>query len=284
VVVTGVSGAGKSHAIRALEDLGYFCVDNLPIALLPTFADLTLHAEGETRRAAVVIDVREGRELTQFPAVYRRLQRQSRKRVRLLFLEAADSVLLRRFSETRRPHPLAARRSVGEALAEVRRLLEPVRRLADRVLDTTALTVHELRRRVRETVGGAEALAPLSVTILSFGFRHGVPEDADLLFDVRFLPNPHFVPTLKKWSGRNPRVSRYVLRSPASGRFLRLTAALLRFLLPQYVSEGKAYLTVGVGCTGGRHRSVAIAEALARRLRRVPGIELRVRHRDVGAE
>lgn len=284
VVVTGVSGAGKSHAIRALEDLGYFCVDNLPIALLPTFADLTLHAEGETRRAAVVIDVREGRELTQFPAVYRRLQRQSRKRVRLLFLEAADSVLLRRFSETRRPHPLAAKRSVGEALAEERRLLEPVRRLADRVLDTTVLTVHELRRRVRETVGGAEALAPLSVTILSFGFRHGVPEDADLLFDVRFLPNPHFVPTLKKWSGRNPRVSRYVLRSPASGRFLRLTAALLRFLLPQYVSEGKAYLTIGVGCTGGRHRSVAIAEALARRLRPVPGIELRVRHRDVGAE
>ncbi|MEO8483983.1 MAG: RNase adapter RapZ [Acidobacteriota bacterium] len=284
VVVTGVSGAGKSHAIRALEDLGYFCVDNLPIALLPTFADLTLHAEGETRRAAVVIDIREGRELTQFPAVYRRLQRQSRKRVRLLFLEAADSVLLQRFSETRRPHPLAAKRSVAEALAEERRLLEPVRRLADRVLDTTALTVHELRRRVRETVGGAEALAPLSVTLLSFGFRHGVPEDADLLFDVRFLPNPHFVPTLKKWSGRNPRVSRYVLRSPASGRFLRLTAALLRFLLPQYVSEGKAYLTIGVGCTGGRHRSVAITEALARRLRRVPGIELRVRHRDVGAE
>jgi UPF0042 nucleotide-binding protein len=284
VVVTGVSGAGKSHAIRALEDLGYFCVDNLPIALLPTFADLTLHGEGDPRRAAVVIDIREGRELLQFPAVYRRLQRQSRNRVRLLFLEAADSVLLRRFSETRRPHPLAARRSVTEALAEERRLLEPVRRLADRVLDTTALTVHELRRRVRETVGGAEALAPLNVTILSFGFRHGVPEDADLLFDVRFLPNPHFVPTLKKWSGRNPRVSRYVLRSPASARFLRLTAALLRFLLPQYVSEGKAYLTIGVGCTGGRHRSVAIAEALGRRLRRLPGIEIRVRHRDVGAE
>jgi len=284
VVVTGVSGAGKSHAIRALEDLGYFCVDNLPIALLPTFADLTLNAEGQTRRAAVVIDVREGRELARFPVVYRRLQRQSRQRVRLLFLEAADSVLLRRFSETRRPHPLGARRSVGEGLSEERRLLEPVKRLADRVLDTTALTVHQLRRRVRETVGGAETLAPLSVTLLSFGFRHGIPEDADLVFDVRFLPNPHFVPSLKRWSGRNGRVSRYVLRAPAARTFLRLTSSLLRFLLPQYVKEGKAYLTIAIGCTGGRHRSVAISEALAKRVAAVPGTDVRVRHRDVGAE
>jgi RNase adapter protein RapZ len=284
VVVTGVSGAGKSHAIRALEDLGYFCVDNLPIALLPTFADLTLNATGDSRRAAVVIDVREGREFARFPGVYRRLQRHARGRIRLLFLEAADSVLIRRFSETRRPHPLAGRRSVAEGLAEERRLLEPVRRLADRVLDTTGLTVHELRRQVRETVGGVGVVTPLVVTVLSFGFRHGVPEDADLLFDVRFLPNPHFVASLQRWSGRHPKVSRYVLRSPASSRFLRLTGDLLKFLLPQYVTEGKAYLTIAVGCTGGRHRSVAIAEALARRLRAVPGIQLRVRHRDVGAE
>jgi UPF0042 nucleotide-binding protein len=285
VVVTGVSGAGKSHAIRALEDLGYFCVDNLPIALLPTFADLTLDTtSGSSRRAAVVIDVREGRQFARFPTVYRRLQRQAQGRIRLLFLEANDSVLLRRFSETRRPHPLAGRRSIAEGLAEERRLLEPMRRLADRVIDTTALTVHELRRQVRETVGGAGAVVPLVVTVLSFGFRHGVPEDADLLFDVRFLPNPHFVPALKPWSGRNPRVSRYVLRSPAASRFLRLTGDLLRFLLPQYVSEGKAYLTIAVGCTGGRHRSVAIAEALAGRLRTVPGIRLRVRHRDVSVE
>ncbi len=284
VVVTGVSGAGKSHAIRALEDLGYFCVDNLPIALLPTFADLTLNAPGNARRAAVVIDIREGGELARFPAAYRRLQRQARQRIRLLFLEAADSVLLRRFSETRRPHPLAGGRSVAESLAEERRLLEPVRRLADRVLDTTALTVHELRRRVRQTVGGVDGPAPLNVTLLSFGFRHGVPEDADLVFDVRFLPNPHFVPSLQRWSGRNPRVSRYVLRSPASSRFLKLTVALLRFLLPRYIDEGKAYLTIAIGCTGGRHRSVAIAETLAKRLRAVRDIELRVRHRDVGAE
>lgn len=283
VVVTGVSGAGKSHAIRALEDLGYFCVDNLPIALLPTFANLTLNGEGEERRAAVVIDVREGREFARFPAVYRRLQRLARRRVRLLFLDAADSVLLRRFSETRRPHPLAARRSVAEGLKEERRLLEPVRRLADRVLDTTALTVHELRRSVRETVGGVRAQTPLSVTVLSFGFRHGVPEDADLVFDVRFLPNPHFVRSLQPWSGRHARVARYVLRSPAAAKFLRLTADLLKFLLPQYVTEGKAYLTIAVGCTGGRHRSVAIAEALAKRLRAVPNTKVRIRHRDVSA-
>jgi UPF0042 nucleotide-binding protein len=284
VVVTGVSGAGKSHAIRALEDLGYFCVDNLPIALLPTFADLTLNGRGEVQRAAVVIDVREGRELGRFPAIYRRLRKAAGGRVRLLFLEAADQVLLRRFSETRRPHPLAGKSSVTEGLAQERHLLEPVRRLADLVLDTTALTVHELRRRVRESTGEADAIEPLAVTILSFGFRHGVPEDADLVFDVRFLPNPHFVPTLQRFSGRNSRVSRYVLRAPAAGKFLRLTTALLKFLLPEYVAEGKTYLTIAVGCTGGRHRSVAIAEALAKRLKPVRGVLVRSRHRDVGAE
>jgi UPF0042 nucleotide-binding protein len=280
VVVTGVSGAGKSHAIRALEDLGYFCVDNLPIALLTTFADLTLNARGESRRAAVVIDVREGRQFARFPGVYRRLQRHARGRIRLLFLEANDSVLLRRFSETRRPHPLAGRRSIAEGLAEERRLLEPMRRLADRVLDTTALTVHELRRQVRETVGGGGAVTPLVVTVLSFGFRHGVPEDADLVFDVRFLPNPHFVPALQPWSGRNPKVSRYVLRFRAASRFLRLTGDLLKFLLPQYVAEGKAYLTIAVGCTGGRHRSVAIAEEIAAALRD-QGFAPKVSHRDI---
>jgi RNase adapter protein RapZ len=284
VVVTGVSGAGKSHAIRALEDLGFFCVDNLPIALLPTFADLTLNGRGEVQRAAVVIDVREGRELTRFPSVYRRLQRTAGRRVKLLFLEAADQALLRRFSETRRPHPLGGRRSVAEGLEQERRLLEPVRRLADLVLDTTALTVHELRRRVRELAGAADVIEPLAVTIVSFGFRHGVPEDADLVFDVRFLPNPHFVRSLQRFSGRNARVSRYVLRSPAAARFLRLTTALLKFLLPEYVAEGKTYLTIAIGCTGGRHRSVAIAESLAARLRAVRGVKVRSRHRDVGAE
>jgi UPF0042 nucleotide-binding protein len=284
VVVTGLSGAGKSQAIRALEDLGYFCVDNLPIALMPLFADLTLSGRGDVRRGAVVVDIREGRALARFPTVYRELKRQASNDVRLVFLEAGDAALLRRYSETRRPHPLARGRSVGEAIRDERRLLAPMRRLADQVLDTTALNVHELRRRIRESTGGAEATAPLVVNIVSFAFRRGVPPDADLVFDVRFLPNPHFVTSLRPWTGRSTRVSRFVLRPVAARRFLDLTAALLRFLLPQYVAEGKSYLTIAIGCTGGQHRSVAIAEALARRLKRARGVELRVRHRDIGAD
>jgi UPF0042 nucleotide-binding protein len=282
-VLTGVSGSGKSHAIRALEDLGYFCVDNLPVALIPTFADLTLRAPGGPRRAAVVVDVREGRALTRFPAVYRHLKKLSSQPVRLIFLDAAHSTLLRRYSETRRPHPLASRRTVAEGLLEERRLLEPIRRLADQVLDTSALTVHELRRRIVETVGGTPRVAPLAVTFLSFGFRYGVPEDADLVFDVRFLPNPHFVSSLRRWSGRHARVSAYVLKTRAAREFVRLTLGYLRFLVPQYVAEGKTYLTIGIGCTGGRHRSVAMAEAFAARLRSLRGVDIRVRHRDVAA-
>lgn len=281
VVVTGLSGAGKSHALRALEDLGYLCVDNLPVALVPTFAELTLNSRAGARRAAVVIDVREGRGLSAFPAMYRRLQKSSARRVRLVFLDAADATILRRFSETRRPHPLATDRTVAEGLAEERRLLEPLRRLADQVLDTSALTVHELRRRILETVGGARTVAPLVVTFVSFGFRRGVPDDADLVFDVRFLPNPHFVTALRRWSGRHARVARYVLRTAAARQFLRLTTDLLKFLLPHYIKEGKAYLTIAIGCTGGRHRSVAIAQALADRLKPMRGVQLRVRHRDV---
>ena len=280
VVVTGLSGAGKSHAIRALEDLGYLCVDNLPVALIPTFADLTLNARDSTQKAAVVIDVREGQTLSRFPTVYRRLRRQAGARVRLLFLEASEQALLRRFSETRRPHPLAASKSVAEGLAEEHRLLAPIRKLADQVIDTTTLTVHELRRRVREVTDTSTPAAPLVVTFVSFGFRRGVPVDADLVFDVRFLPNPHFVPSLRRWSGRNAQVSNYVLRSRPAVRFMKLTTDLLRFLIPQYIAEGKAYLTIAIGCTGGRHRSVALAEAFARRLGTVKGIDVRVRHRD----
>jgi RNase adapter protein RapZ len=281
VVVTGLSGAGKSQAIRALEDLGYFCVDNLPVQLIPTFADLTLNAAAGLRRAAVVVDVREARHLSRFPAVYRRLKRESSQRVRLVFLDAADATIVRRFSETRRPHPLAPNRSVAEGIREERRLLLPIRRLADQVLDTSKLTVHELRRRILESTGGSDSVMPLVVNLMSFGFSRGVPADADLVFDVRFLPNPHFVRSLRPWTGRNARVARYVLRAAAAQRFLRLTGSLLRFLLPQYIAEGKTYLTIAIGCTGGRHRSVAIAEALTRKLKRVKGIQVRVRHRDV---
>ena len=284
IVVTGLSGAGKSQAIRALEDVGYFCVDNLPVALIPTFADLALAEQGPISRAAVVVDIREGAGLSDFPAAYRRLKRRAALRTALIFLEAEQGALVRRFSETRRPHPLARDRSAGEGLQEERRRLEPIRQLADKILDTSRLSVHELRRAVLDLVGGRSPAAPLTVNVLSFGFKQGVPADADLVFDVRFLPNPYFVDKLRPLSGQNPRVSRYVMRAAAARTFLRLTAALLRFLVPQYIAEGKSYLTVAIGCTGGRHRSVAIAESLARRLKHTRGTTLRVRHRDVNAQ
>jgi UPF0042 nucleotide-binding protein len=228
----------------------------------------------------VVVDVREGQALAQFPLIYGKLKRQAAHAVRLMFLDASDAALLRRFSETRRPHPLATDLPVAEAIREERRLLQPLRRLADQILDTSSLNVHDLRRRILESTGGSGTAAPLVVNILSFGFRRGVPPDADLVFDVRFLPNPHFVTTLRPWTGRSPRVARFVLKAPAARRFLQLTAALLKFLIPQYIAEGKTYLTVAIGCTGGRHRSVAIAEALGKRLKATGGIELHVRHRD----
>jgi len=279
-VVTGLSGAGKSHAIRTLEDLGYVCVDNLPLALIPTFADLTVGGRRQFERAAVVVDIRGGRQLSGFPAVYRRLKLRRGLRVGLIFLEADDRTLLRRFSETRRPHPLAPTRSAAEGLEEERRQLQEIRELADRIVDTSHLSVHELRRAILGLAGAKTSGPSLTVNILSFGFKHGLPPDADLVFDVRFLPNPHFVPSLRPLTGQNARVARYVMRTAAAGKFLSLTTALLKFLLPEYVAEGKSYLTIAIGCTGGRHRSIAIAEALGRRLKGVRGVVLRVRHRD----
>lgn len=284
VVLSGVSGAGKSHALRALEDQGYFCVDNLPVALIPEFAALVFGPNAHMSRAAVVVDIREREELAKFPVVYRQLAKKYGKQVSLVFLEASDATILRRFSETRRPHPLGAAESVGVVLRRERRMLMPVRALAVYVIDTSRLTVHDLRRVVSASVAGTASTVPLLVEVTSFGFRRGTPPEADLVFDVRFLPNPHFVPTLRPWTGLRPAVARYVLRSPAARRFLTLTSRLLRFLIPQYISEGKAYLTIAVGCTGGRHRSVAIAEALGRSLRGLKGIELRFRHRDAAEE
>ena len=281
VVLSGLSGAGKNHALRSLEDLDYFCVDNLPIALIPAFAELVLTGRREITHAAVVVDVRERRELTRFPAVYRRLRKQYGRDVKLVYLQANDATILRRFSETRRPHPLGKTLSVADGISRERRLLQPLRALAVHVVDTSRLTVHDLRRVIAASVAGKAKTAPLIVDVTSFGFRRGTPPEADLVFDVRFLPNPHFVTSLRRYSGRHARVSRYVLKWPAARKFLVLTSRLLRFLIPQYISEGKAYLTIAVGCTGGRHRSVAIAEALGRRLRSIKGIEVRFRHRDV---
>jgi RNase adapter protein RapZ len=284
VVLTGLSGSGKSQAIRALEDLGYFCVDNLPVTLLPMLAELTLRAGTEISRAAVVVDVREGKLLKEFPGIYRRLKGRKGLNPVLIFLEAAEPTLVRRFSETRRPHPLAPDRSAIEGIREERAAMRTIRQLADHVVDTSEMTVHELRHVFTGVAAGTTPGTQLVVTILSFGFKHGIPVDSDLLFDVRFLPNPHFVPALRPHTGRDREVMRYLNRSQATHQFLKHTLNLLKFLVPQYVSEGKTYLTVGIGCTGGRHRSVAIAEALKKGLSGIPRVRLRVKHRDIALD
>jgi len=284
VVITGQSGAGKSQAIRALEDLGYFCVDNLPVRLIPMLARLSRQAGSEIARAAVVVDVREGSFLDEFPRMYRRLRRQEGLDPLLIFLEASDDALVRRFSETRRPHPLAPGGSALQGIRLERTRLAAIRRMADRTIDTTSLTVHELRRAFMTLSQHGAAGEALIVTIVSFGYKRGIPVDADLLFDVRFLPNPHFVASLRPKTGRDPEVVAYLKRSPITAEFVERTRDLLRFLIPHYVSEGKRYLTIGVGCTGGRHRSVAIAEALRRALGRIAHVRIRVQHRDVERE
>ncbi len=281
VVLTGLSGSGKSQAIRALEDLGYFCVDNLPVSLLPMLAELTLRAGTEISRAAVVVDVREGKMLKEFPGIYRKLKTRRNLNPVLIFLEAAEPALVRRFSETRRPHPLSPDRSAIEGIREEREAMVAIRKLADHIVDTSEMTVHELRHTFTSVAAGRTPGAQLVVTVLSFGFQHGIPVDSDLLFDVRFLPNPHFVPELRPHTGRDADVVRYLDRSSATHAFLEHTLNLLKFLVPQYVHEGKSYLTIGIGCTGGRHRSVAISEALKKGLSGIPGVRVRVKHRDI---
>jgi len=278
IVLTGLSGAGKSQAIRALEDLGYFCVDNLPTTLIPTLASLT--SRDDIDKVAIVVDVREKAFLKRFPRMYARLQRTRGLNAVLIFLDATDATLQRRFSETRRPHPLARGRSAAEGIREERLRLREIRDLADEVVDTSDLTVHELRRffmgLMRDRVPGS-----LTVTLLSFGYKHGVPSDADLMFDVRCLPNPHFVPALRDRTGRDRPVVTFMDKDLTTREFIERLADYLRYVLPQYVAEGKTYLTIAVGCTGGRHRSVMIAERLKRTLASVEGVKLRVRHRDV---
>lgn len=284
VVLTGLAGSGKSQAIKALEDLGYFCVDNLPIALLPMLADLTLRAGNEISRAAVVVDIREGKMLEEFPRAYKKLKLMRQLNPVLIFLEASERTIVRRFSETRRPHPLAPDRSAIEGIREEKKALEAVRRMADHIVDTSEMTVHELRHAFTGVAAGRAPGHQLVVTILSFGFKHGIPVDSDLLFDVRFLPNPHFVPKLRPHTGRDPEVVKYVSKAKGTQEFLTHSLNLLKFLIPQYAHEGKAYLTIGIGCTGGRHRSVAISEALRKGLAGLPNVRIRVRHRDIAHE
>ena len=280
VVVTGLSGSGKTHAIHALEDLGYFCVDNLPTQLIPTLAELFSRDDSGLDRVAIVVDVRERGFLKQFPPTYRKLRALPGVDARLIFLEANRSALVRRFSETRRPHPLAPDRSVAEGIDEERRKIHPIRALADVILDTSNLTVHELRDAFVRMTHADGSRAEMVVNLLSFGFKHGAPAEADLVFDVRCLPNPHFVDRLRHLTGRDPRVARFMRRHSVTQEFIDRLTAFLKFALPHYVIEGKSYLTVAIGCTGGQHRSVMVAEALRRSLEGTSGVRLRVKHRD----
>ena len=286
IVLTGLSGSGKSQAIRALEDLGYFCVDNIPTTLIPTLADL-VRREGISR-VAIVVDIREKNFLAEFPRTYSRLRGMKGLNPALIFLEATHATLVRRFSETRRPHPLAPDSSASEGIRTERKRMNRIRSMADQIIDTSDLTVHQLRQAFStfafSSVDPKGQKAKLAVTMVSFGFKHGIPMDADLVFDVRFLPNPHFVHRLRPKTGRDRAVIKFMEDSPRTGELLGRLTDLLKFLIPQYVSEGKSYLTIAIGCTGGRHRSVMIAEALRKTLGGVPGSRMRVHHRDITHE
>jgi UPF0042 nucleotide-binding protein len=282
IIITGLSGSGMSSATNAFEDLGYFCVDNLPLMLLPTFARLVRpedHNRPHIERAALVIDIREGRFLSEFAARLGEL-RSSGLRVFVLFFEATDEALVRRFSETRRPHPFETGDGVLESIRRERAAMSEIRALADQVIDTSEHTVHTLRRLLVGRFGAEGDAAGMRVQVYSFGYKHGSPHDADLLFDVRHLPNPHFVPELRDLSGHDPRVVRFLKGSDEVRETLRRFTELIDYLLPLYRREGKSYVTIGIGCTGGRHRSVMAANWIARHLRR-EGYEAAAVHRDV---
>ncbi|MBO8141760.1 MAG: RNase adapter RapZ [Firmicutes bacterium] len=278
VIITGLSGAGKSEAMRSFEDLGYFCVDNLPPALIPKFAELCAKSAGQLRHVALVSDIRGGQffdrlfdalaDLEQFGFEYT-----------ILFLEAADEALIRRFKATRRRHPLDPEGNILDAIAEERRRLQELRGRAHRILDTTAMTPRELKETIVRLYSRDEGEG-LSVTVISFGFKHGVPVDSDLVFDVRFLPNPHWVEDLACQTGKDPAVEEYVFKWPVAQRFMEKLYDLMDFLMPQYTKETKSHLVIGIGCTGGRHRSVAVARRLGEFLRS-RGFRVAVQHRDL---
>lgn len=281
VVVTGLSGSGRSAALKAFEDIGFYCVDNLPLALLTAFAGFARQSE-EAARSAIGIDVREKGFTNKFPTLYGTLKVQGYT-IEMLFLDASDQTIVRRFSETRRPHPLAkGTTSLLDGIRKEREVLGEVKKLADRIIDTSDYTVHDLRQAVERQYSASDTDRPMVVTLVTFGYKYGVPYDLDLLFDLRFLPNPHFVPELRPNTGEDASVREYIMASPDSKEFLRRLQEFLEYLLPRYRREGKSYLTIGFGCTGGRHRSVALSIVVAERLRE-SGYEVIVKHRDMGA-
>ena len=274
MIITGLSGSGKGTVLKALEDLGYYSVDNLPIGLIDKFAELT----GAVDRAAIVVDIREGAALDRFPALYKRICRKIPTRP--IFLETDDGTLIRRYSETRRPHPLGVDQSVARNIARERERLEPIRRLADPIINTTKFNVHELRDTIHGLFDTHKSSPDVLIQVTSFGFRHGVPADSDLVFDVRFLPNPNYIPAFKNLSGKNPSVARYIRSFPQTMEFIERISELLVYLLPHYIGEGKSYLTIAFCCTGGRHRSVMIASEIRKRLA-AAGYRVKESHRDL---
>lgn len=280
VIVTGISGSGKASALKTFEDLGYHAVDNLPLELLHEFSRLVKKSR-EIQSAAIVVDIREGQTLDRLPEILKRVKMVLPTRV--VFLDAQDSVLVRRYSETRRPHPLRKQETVWRSIVEERQLLDPIRNVADTLIDTSNFNVHELRAHIQARFSQDESANRLLVTSLSFGYKNGVPLDADLVFDVRFLPNPHFVAEFRKKTGKDPKVAAYVAGFPQTAEFLGRLTDMLLYLLPHYVDEGKSYLTIAFGCTGGQHRSVMMAEEMGRRLHDA-GYEVKTIHRDMPRE
>lgn len=277
VILTGLSGSGKSTVLRAFEDMGFYCVDNMPVELIPIFAELHEAGEGDFSRAALLVDAREGAQLQKLPGLLTHLRKDHP--ISLVFIEAHDDALLRRYSETRRPHPLGKEYSVRESLQHERELMAPICKLADVVIDSTQFNVHELRSFITRRFKSPDR-SPMLISVVSFGYKYGVPNDADLIFDVRFLPNPHFVPALRKFTGRDGKVRRFIRSFPQTGEFLRRMESLLAYLMPHYIEEGKSYLTVAFGCTGGKHRSVMLAEEIKKALEKRK-YATKVFHRDI---
>ncbi len=275
IIITGLSGSGKGTVLKCFEDMGFYAVDNLPLDLFPKFAELTKDSP-KIGRAALVVDVREGESLERFPALYKEVS--AKVPTKLIFLEADDATVVRRFSETRRPHPLGLSRSVLKNVKAERQMLEELKQLSTFVLNTSRLNVHQLKAVIEEQFAVGQT-KKVSIHVSSFGFRNGIQQDADLVFDVRFLPNPNYIPEFKPLTGKHPSVARYIRSFPQTKEFLSRVTEMLVYLLPHYIQEGKSYLTIGFGCTGGQHRSVMIAEEVAKRLKRA-GFDLKVHHRD----
>ena len=282
IVITGLSGSGKVAALKCFEDLGYLCVDNLPAKLFPMFAELCTKKGEEISRVAVILDIRERDFLKSFPDIYIGLRNRG-YHLTLLYLEASDEVLQRRFSETRRPHPLAFDRPVLQGIAEERKRTLPIREMADIIIETSATTIHELREYINKIFTSGDGSKPLVISLISFGYKYGIPFNSDILLDVRFLPNPYFHPEFKERDGTDPAVRDFVFATQDSKDFFTKLEDMLLFLLPRYVKEGKSYLTISIGCTGGKHRSVAIADSLEKTLRE-HGYQVRSKHRDIGRE